>query len=327
MNWKILHGDAETMLKTLPDCSVNCCVTSPPYYALRDYGVEGQIGLEETPEQYIEKLVAVFHEVKRVLCDDGTLWVNIGDSYWGSGSRGFDFTGKFTEVSEIQNGSKGTVNLSNVPRLIGKRGDCKNKDLIGIPWMLAFALRADGWYLRQDIIWSKPNPMPESVTDRCTRSHEYIFLLTKSPKYYYDFQGIKEAAETEPQARDKSAEGYTADYPTGERFSSGMRVYGADGMRNKRDVWSVTVGGGYKSDLGQHFATYPIRLIEPCIIAGCPQGGVVLDPFNGTGTTGACALQHDRKYIGVELNKEYVDIATERLNNTLTQFSIFNMGV
>lgn len=317
-----MQGDSATVLKTLPAGTVNCCVTSPPYYALRDYGVEGQIGLEETPERYIEKLVDVFREVKRVLREDGTLWLNIADSYWGSGSRGFDFTDKFTEASELQKGSKGTLNMSNVPKLTGNKNGYKNKDLIGIPWLLAFALRNDGWYLRQDIIWSKPNPMPESVTDRCTRSHEYIFLLTKSPKYYYDYQSIKEMAETEPQARDKNAEGYNADYAKGERFSSGMRVYGADGMRNKRDVWNVSVGSGYKSDIGQHYATFPPKLIEPCILAGCPKGGRVLDPFGGSGTTGEVANKLNRDAILIELNPAYVEIARQRLNGLLIQETI-----
>ena len=193
---EIIQGDCLEVLKTIPDKSIDCCVTSPPYYGLRDYGCEGQIGLEETPEEYVQKLVEVFREVKRVLEDDGTLWLNIGDSYWGSGSRGFDFTDKFTEASEIQKGSKGTTNLSNVPKLVGNYKDIKNKDLIGIPWMTAFALRADGWYLRQDIIWHKPNPMPESVKDRCTKSHEYIFLLSKKPHYYFDYEAIQEPATT-----------------------------------------------------------------------------------------------------------------------------------
>ena len=242
---QIINGDCLEVLKTLPDGFVDVCITSPPYYALRDYGTgvwvggdsncphrrtskysvntitghkqidlagnvgdaiyksvckqcgaireDKQIGLEETPEEYISKLVAVFHEVKRCLKDDGTLWLNIGDSYWGSGSRGYDFTGKLTEASQIQGGSKGTLNLQNIPKLAGN-GEIKNKDLIGIPWMLAFALRSDGWYLRQDIIWHKPNPMPESVKDRCTKSHEYIFLLSKSPHYHFNYEAIQENA-------------------------------------------------------------------------------------------------------------------------------------
>lgn len=243
----VLQGDALDRLKMLDTGCIDCCVTSPPYYGLRDYGtgtwvggdpdcphrrlskyspstqtghaqeelrgnvgdaiyktvcplcgavrVDKQIGLEETPEQYIKKLVDVFHEVKRVLKDDGTLWLNVGDSYWGSGSRGFDFTGKFTSASKIQANSKGTIDLRNLPKVVGNVGDYKNKDLIGIPWMLAFALRKDGWYLRQDIIWHKPNPMPESVKDRCTKSHEYIFLLSKKPHYYFDFKAIQEISK------------------------------------------------------------------------------------------------------------------------------------
>ena len=192
---KVINGDCLDVLKTLPDESIDCCVTSPPYYGLRDYGVNEQIGLEETPEQYIEKLTQVFHEVKRVLKKDGTLWLNIGDSYWGSGSRGWDFTDKFSDASKIQQNSKGTINLKNLPKLVGNVGEYKNKDLIGIPWMLAFALRDDGWYLRQDIIWHKPNPMPESVKDRCTKSHEYIFLLSKKQQYYFDYEAIQEESK------------------------------------------------------------------------------------------------------------------------------------
>ena len=331
----IYCGDSLTVLKTLPSESVNMCVTSPPYYALRDYGVEGQIGLEDSPEAYIERLTAVFREVKRVLKDDGTLWVNIGDSYWGSGSRGYDFTDKFTEASAVQAGSKGTINLSNVPSLVGTVGTYKNKDLIGIPWMLAFALRADGWYLRQDIIWQKPNPMPESVTDRCTKSHEYIFLLSKSPKYYFDHEAIQEKAKMESVAR------YNYEFNTGAKeVAGGGRPNGAantKGMknlqykgqtnhtmherralgfpdeiypvRNKRDVWSVTVN----SFSGAHFATFPEKLIEPCILAGTSKGGVVLDCFNGSGTTGVVCAKNEREYIGIELNPEYVEMSNKRI--------------
>ena len=198
----VIQGDCFEILKTLDDKTVDMCVTSPPYYALRDYGIDGQIGLEDTPEEYIEKLVSVFREVRRVLKDDGTLWLNIGDSYWGSGSRGWNFADKWTEASELQKNSKGTENLSNVPKLVGTSDTgIKNKDLIGIPWMLAFALRKDGWYLRQDIIWHKPNPMPESVKDRCTKSHEYIFLMSKSPHYYFDYEAIQEDAVCKNDSR------------------------------------------------------------------------------------------------------------------------------
>ena len=283
-NWILYHGDALETLKQFPDESVDCCVTSPPYYALRDYGtgrwvggdencdhsaaklstrferkmteksakqttsmgtdvkrykavcpkcgamrVDEQIGLEESPEEFIDKLVEVFHEVKRVLKPTGTCWVNIGDSYWGSGSRGFDFTNVFTEKSKIQMDSKGTVNLSNLPALKGNVGEYKDKDLIGIPWMLAFALRRDGWYLRQDIVWAKPNCMPESITDRCTKSHEYIFLLSKSKKYYFDHKAIQEEAIYAGDNR-----GARNDSRRGTSMNS---VSGATGEhRNKRDV-------------------------------------------------------------------------------------------
>lgn len=190
----VIQGDCLEVLKTLDDGIADCCVTSPPYYALRDYGTgDKQIGLEATPEEFVDKLVEVFREVKRVLKDDGTLWLNLGDSYWGSGSRGCDFTGKFNGT--IQGGSGGTIDLTNVPKLVGNTGTYKNKDLIGIPWMVAFALRQDGWYLRQDIIWHKPNPMPESVKDRCTKAHEYIFLLSKKPHYYFDNEAIQEESK------------------------------------------------------------------------------------------------------------------------------------
>ena len=281
-NWKLFHGDAEETLKKLDDNSVDCCVTSPPYYALRDYGVDGQIGLEDSPEAYIKRLVGVFHEVKRVLKPTGTCWVNIGDSYWGSGSRGFDFTDSFTEKSKIQMDSKGTVNLSNVPSLKGNVGDYKDKDLIGIPWMLAFALRDDGWYLRQDIVWAKPNPMPESVFDRFTRSHEYIFLMSKNQRYYFDHDAMQE--------------------DTGDADTSGYC------KRNKRDVWRIAS----KPCPEAHFATFPLDLVETCLIAGCPVGGVVMDPFSGSGSTGIAAARNGRNYIGIELNPEYVEITKKR---------------
>lgn len=280
----IILGDALEQLKTFTDKSIDCCITSPPYYGLRDYGVDKQIGLEKMPEEYVEKLTAVFHEVKRVLKDDGTLWLNIGDSYWGSGSRGFDFNGKFTEASKLQQGSKGTIDLHNLPKLIGNKGEYKNKDLIGIPWMLAFSLRADGWYLRQDIIWRKPNPMPESVKDRCTKSHEYIFLLSKRPHYYFDCEAI-----CDPVSK-----------------------------ANKRDVWSVAT----KAVKEAHFATFPEELVKPCILAGCRDGGVVLDPFFGSGTTGVVAESLNRRYIGIELNPDYVEISKRRVDNVQTELQM-----
>lgn len=270
----IYQGNCLEVLKTFEDNCINCCITSPPYYGLRDYGVDGQIGNEDTPEDYVNNLVEIFDEVKRVLREDGALWLNLGDGW------------------------------------ANKRiGEIKQKDLIGIPWMVAFALRESGWYLRQDIIWSKGNPMPESVKDRCTKSHEYIFLLSKNRKYYYNYQAIKEPAVTKPTLRDKNKEGYQADYAKGDRFSKGERIYGADGMRNKRDVWNVNT----KPCKEAHFATYPDTLIEPCVLAGCPEGGIVLDPFMGAGTTGMVARKHGRDYIGIELNAEYIDIANKRI--------------
>jgi DNA modification methylase len=281
------------------------CVTSPPYFGLRDYGHEGQIGLEQTPEEYIAAMVDVFRCVRDVLADDGTLWVNIGDSYarqaGDDATRGTPATGH-RRVMEAGADRSGKGN--NKPP-----AGYKAKDLIGIPWMLAFALRADGWYLRQDIIWHKPNPMPESVRDRCTKAHEYIFLLSKSERYYFDAEAIKEGAKTAPASRNKAAEGYHADYPKGERFSAGERVWGADGKRNKRSVWDVALRP-YK---GAHFATFPPALIEPCVLAGSRPGDIVLDPFMGSGTTAAVAKQHGRQYLGCELNEDYWPLQEERI--------------
>lgn len=302
----ILEGDCRESLRTLPYKSVHCCVTSPPYFGLRDYGVEGQLGLEQTPDQYVAELVSVFREVHNVLRDDGTVWLNIGDSYASfrdgkatpDTTRG-DSLGTLVDTGKAKNRMAST--FVNTP--------IKHKDLIGIPWKVAFALQADGWYLRQDIIWNKPNPMPESVKDRCTKSHEYIFLLSKSEKYYFDYEAIKEPATTSPASRNKAAEGYQADYPHGDRFSEGERVWGADGKRNKRSVWNVPLRP-YK---GAHFATFPMDLIEPCILAGCPVGGTVLDPFGGAGTTAIVSNNNDRNSILCELNPEYVELAKNRI--------------
>jgi len=319
---KILQGDCLERMRELSDESVHCCVTSPPYWGLRDYGVKGQLGLEKTPEEYVAKLVAVFHEVRRILRKDGTLWLNIGDSYFG-------------------------------------------KSLVGILWMLAFALRNDGWYLRQDIIWAKPNPMPESVTDRCTKSHESLFLLSKSKRYFFDYEAIKEpaaAASVKRWSQDiehqegshrvpgktngtmkavggpaswKGSEfhtGKTGEHQlgraSGNRTHKGTTEYEtstseehrtkagllkiadiAYETRNKRDVWTIATQP-YKE---AHFATFPQKLIDPCILAGCPVGGVVLDPFTGSGTTGVVALRHQRDFIGIELNPDYIAMAHARI--------------
>lgn len=297
----ILEGDAVEKLKTLENKSVHTCVTSPPYFGLRDYGTAGQIGLEQTPEEYVEKLVSVFREVRRILRDDGTLWLNIGDSY--AGDR--------------------------------KSTGCKPKDLIGIPWLLAFALRADGWYLRQDIIWQKPNCMPESVRDRCTKSHEYIFLLSKRPRYYFDAEAISEpiaGASTkrymqniEAQKGSDRQQGKTNGNMKAVLPRFGGSKYGDNTMeefrtksgakyiptlkRNKRDVWTIGTGG-FK---GAHFAVFPEKLVEPCILAGCPVGGTVLDPFAGSGTTGVVAKKLGRKFVGVEINPEYREMAIARI--------------
>lgn len=271
MDNQILMGDCLEKLKEIKSESVDCCITSPPYYGLRDYGNDKQIGLEDEPEKYIDKLVNVFSEVKRVLKNDGTLWVNIGDSYWGSGSRGYDFTGKWSEASKIQSGSKGTENLSNIPRLIGKtEKGIKNKDLIGIPWMLAFALRRDGWYLRQDIIWHKPNPMPESVKDRCTKAHEYIFLLSKNPHYFFDYKAIQEDAKCKNDRRKGQGRiAYDGKRAEGSDTHAQQSFVKIANKRNKRDVWSITT----KAVKESHFATFPEDLIKPCILAGSRIGG------------------------------------------------------
>ena len=293
---KIEFGDCrETMRRWASEgVKVQTCVTSPPYFGLRDYGHDGQIGLEETPDQYIEAMVEVFSCVKNILADDGTLWLNIGDSYAGNNSQASN------------NGRAGFGNARE--RVVNRTGEgLKTKDLIGIPWMLAFALRADGWYLRQDIIWHKPNPMPESVTDRCTKAHEYIFLMSKSPKYYYDFEAIKEegviAAGTlaaKGSAERQNQKGVNARPPEYKEY---------DGQRNKRSVWTVTT----KPYEGAHFAVFPTDLIEPCILAGAPVGGVVLDPFMGSGTTAQVAQSLGRQYLGCELNPEYAPLQKKRL--------------
>jgi DNA modification methylase len=304
---KIFCGDALDELRKLPDAFIDCCITSPPYYGLRNYGVDGQIGLEQTPEAYVAKLVAIFREVRRVLKDKGTLWLNLGDSYCGYKGDNYGRTkGNLPThcTSVIETGSRldtGTPQTSGV----------KNKDLIGTPWMVAFALRADGWYLRSDIIWHKPNPMPESVTDRPTKSHEYIFLLSKSQKYYYDSEAIKEPATKKPDKK-QSANRYNngdSHYATKTGIAAARcKDYRLTG-RNKRTVWTIPTKP-YKE---AHFATFPEALIEPCILAGCPENGTALDPFFGAGTTGLVAKKHNRQYIGIELNPEYVEIAKRRI--------------
>ena len=281
----IINREALYALRELPSESVNCCVTSPPYYGLRDYGLDAQIGREDTPEQYIDRLVEVFRELRRVLKDDGTFWLNIADTYCGTGMK----------------------------------AGCKQKDLIGIPWLLAFALRSDGWYLRSDIIWMKENPMPESCRDRPSRCYEHIFLLSKSRRYYYDAAAIAEPVAESTPARMRRGFGagikYSADIPgqkhqrINDHRPDGYAASEIPQLRNKRDVWQINTVP-YR---GGHFAAFPPKLAETCLLAGCPPGGVVLDPFLGSGTTAAVAKQLGRHYIGIELNPEYCTLAQKRI--------------
>jgi DNA modification methylase len=280
INIRLEHGDCLDVLRSMDASSINCCVTSPPYWGLRDYGVDGQLGLEENPEEYVTKMVAVFREVRRVLREDGTVWLNLGDSYAGGGRGGNPPLGSGFWKQATNAGS--LVAPSSVPTGL------KPKDLVGIPWRVAFALQADGWYLRQDIIWHKPNPMPESVTDRCTKAHEYIFLLSKSARYYYDAEAVDE---------------------------EGVVV---NSKRNRRSVWTVTTMP-YK---GAHFATFPPKLIEPCILAGCPVGGVVLDPFVGSGTTSVVCVKHNRGCVGIDVNKDYLELAKQRIDDAARQIAL-----
>lgn len=308
----VMVGDCLASLRTLPDRSVNCCVTSPPYYGLRDYGVDGQIGLEETPDAFVARLVEVFREVRRVLADDGTLWLNIGDSY--AAQRGGTTPPAETLAGgtngqgddDAKRGRKDGYNPTRNASAIG----VKHKDLIGIPWLLAFALRADGWYLRQEIIWSKPNPMPESVRDRCTKAHESIFLLSKSERYFFDHEAIKEPAVSVTGSGNGFAgrQGGAAHLPMSGGEGT-VEQWQPGGKRNKRSVWTVAP----KPYAGAHFAVYPPELITPCILAGCTGGGVVLDPFGGSGTTAGVALAHGRNAIMCELNPEYAALMPDRV--------------
>jgi DNA modification methylase len=314
-------GDCLESMRAMPDQSVHCCITSPPYFGLRDYGHEGQIGLEATPEEFVARLVEVFREVRRVLRDDGTCWLNLGDSYCGGGGYAPDAPCK---QRRAKGESWGAMNAFSVregeARKKARPGytppGLKAKDLIGIPWRVAFALQADGWYLRQDIIWHKPNPMPESVRDRCTKAHEYIFLLSKSAKYYFDSDAIKEAAVGSP-----SGNAHRKSRPTQQAIQRGDQCgsvpwEGAE-SRNRRSVWTVTA----KPFKGAHFATFPPDLIEPCVLAGCPAGGTVLDPFGGSGTTAGVALKHGRKAVICELNPDYARMVGERISDVFPQIN------
>jgi DNA modification methylase len=368
---RIIQGDCIEGLRTLPDASVHCCVTSPPYWGLRDYGHDGQIGLESTPEAYVARMVEVFREVRRVLRDDGTLWLNLGDSYCSQGGerkygssdgetgRG-DAPGKrLSNVSGFGDGTWDWIESNHtddwatdewLAELRAKRAAfLKPKDLVGIPWRVAFALQADGWWLRQDIVWHKPNPMPESVRDRCTKAHEYVFLLTKSERYYYDAEAVSEAVAVSTTARlsqpslplqagSDRVPGKTNGpmKAVGPRFGGNKfgdsddpkhatksgnvyQIPDANGRRNRRSVWTVTT----KPYSGAHFATMPPDLVEPCILAGCPEGGTVLDPFAGSGTTLAVAAELGRSGIGCELNPEYIELAEQRIAKSKAKMPLF----
>lgn len=328
----IVQGDALFELRKMPSDSVHCAITSPPYFGLRDYGHKEQIGLEGTPEAYVEKLVQIFREVRRILRPDGTLWLNIGDSYASDGSGGHGTTGG-RDKSTL---SGGLPPVGSAPT--SRRVPCgmKRKDLIGIPWMLAFALRSDGWFLRQDIIWHKPNPMPESVTDRCTRAHEYVFMLSRCDMYYYDASSIRTEARdpdddirrlAQQKARNKSNPSQTRNglRPRTDKQRGHSRRHAGFNERwdkmsgteqralgaNRRSVWTVATTPFKEA----HFATFPEKLVEPMILAGCPRGGVVLDPFMGAGTTALVAKKLGRHFYGIELNPEYVHLAEKRIDS------------
>ena len=347
---RIIRGDCIESMRTLPDASVHCCITSPPYWGLRDYGHAGQIGLEETPEAYVARMVEVFREVRRVLRDDGTLWLNLGDSYCSQGGerkygssdgatgRGDAPGARLKKVGGFGDGTWDWIESNPtddwatdewLQELKRRRAAfLKPKDLVGIPWRVAFALQADGWWLRQDIIWHKPNPMPESVRDRCTKAHEYVFLLTKSERYYYDAEAIKVDASSATIERNKHGfkgafKGQFRGTPGEERFQNGRPIqspeFSKDGKANRRSVWTITT----KPYSGAHFAVMPPDLVEPCILAGCPEGGTVLDPFAGSGTTLAVAAELGRNGIGCELNPEYIQLANDRITKSREKVALF----
>ncbi|HUX70460.1 MAG TPA: site-specific DNA-methyltransferase [Cellulomonadaceae bacterium] len=298
------HGDSLAVLRSLPDASVDCCVTSPPYFGLRDYGVDGQMGAESSPAEYVENMRALFAEVRRVLADDGTLWLNLGDSYSGGNRSTFDTEGGKTRA-------RGHAESRPIGGLPGK-------NLLGIPWRTAFVLQDDGWILRNDIIWAKPNGMPESVTDRLSTKHEHVFLLTKGARYRFDLNAIREPSVTllpdNPSFRangksDKRRKSHAA--PPGQRAQTNMIPTGTRHVaqdrsgRNPGDVWTIAT----QPYPGAHFAVMPSALAERCILAGCKPGGTVLDPFSGSGTTGLAAAKHGRGYVGIDLNAEYLDLS------------------
>ena len=328
INNSVICGDCLEVLRGFPDESINCCVTSPPYWGLRSYlpsehkDKSLELGCEKTPEEYVSNMVEVFREVKRVLRADGTCWINLGDSYAGSGgAHKKHHANPGISNSFKRNGVPHWGDLNQPGNYIAPKG-MKPKDLVGIPWMVAFALRADGWYLRSDIIWHKPNPMPESVTDRPTKSHEYIFLLSKSQKYYYDHEAIGTPIKQDTVKRYERAWNGDGErgFPNGPQNHIKKFMDPSNEKRlwaNKKSVWTVNTRSFKKA----HFATFPTKLIEPCILAGCPKGGIVLDPFMGAGTVAYVAKENNRNYIGCELNPEYIKIAETRIKNA--QLSLF----
>ena len=310
----LLIGDCRNILPTLETKSIQCVVTSPPYYSLRDYGVEGQIGQEDSVEKYVENLLTVFREVKRVLKDDGTLWLNLGDSYAGS-NKNRNAEGKSYAIKEGCKDSTHTGRRMGIIKQTPLSGWLKPKDLIGVPWRVAFALQEDGWYLRQDIIWHKPNVMPEAVKDRCTKSHEYIFLLSKSKNYYFNTEAIKEPVVSIKGSNKTFRNGGV--YTKGQSYFNSKKIEAEthgnkpneSGKRNKRDVWTIPTHP-YK---GAHFAAFPLKLVIPCVLAGSREGDVILDPFFGSGTVAEAARFFNRNWIGIELNPKYKDLYKERL--------------
>jgi DNA modification methylase len=328
MKASILIGDVRQRLSEIADGSVQTCVTSPPYWGLRDYGNDGQIGLEQTPDDYVAQMVAVFREVRRVLADDGTCWLNLGDSYaaqrggtampaetlaGGIAGHGDEKAHRGRRDNSINGGRQDDTLPEFRTNAVAHRNasafGLKHKDLVGIPWRIAFALQADGWWLRQDIIWAKPNPMPESVTDRCTKSHEYVFLLTKSARYYYDSAAVAEPSMNLGTTEIRFGGSKYGDSEDPKHATKSGNVYTDSGTRNRRSVWTIAT----KPFSGAHFAVMPEALVEPCILAGSKPGDLVLDPFTGSGTVGVVALKHGRNFVGVELNPEYAELAHGRI--------------
>lgn len=337
MNVRVLQGDCREVLRTLPDASVQCCVTSPPYYGLRDYGVAGQIGLEHSPAEYVAQMVEVFREVHRVLRDDGTVWLNLGDSYAGSGKggnpeAGKQATNKGSQTIGVLYGTGQTARDAAVTNVTRDVSGFAPKQLLGIPWRVAIALQDDGWWLRSDIVWHKPNPMPESVTDRPTSSHEHVFLLAKSGRYFYDADAVREPMtassisrlqqDVESQTGSMRANGGAKSNGPMKAVAKGnartFRGGGAyTGGRNLRNVWTIATQPFSEA----HFATFPPELAERCIRAGCPAGGTVLDPFGGAGTTALVADRLGRNSILIEINPQYCDMSRNRLTDDAGMFA------